>query len=332
MSVLESRLSQLWAHEKASYGLRVFIALSTLMAVCWYRGDLQPLPALFLGTIASAIAETDDNGWGRSKSVTLSLLCFCLAGAAMIRLYPYPVLFIASLALAAFALTLLGALGERYASIGQATVTLAIYTMPALQPHPAGGSDPAWHYLLQLLIGAAWYGALSILWTLMFANRPVRERLAQLFTELGQYLQLKADLFEPVRQGDQDARRLALAEQNVRVVAALNAAKTAILSRFGRSGRPGVQSGLYFRLYYMAQDFHERASSSHYPYEALIETFFHSDVLYRCRRLLSLQGKACTALGSAIRQRQPFDYGEHTRMASLDLARSLQHLRAQGQP
>ncbi|MGE8213205.1 MAG: YccS family putative transporter, partial [Stenotrophomonas sp.] len=95
---------------------------------------------------------------------------------------------------------------------------------------------------------------------------------------------------------------------------------------------PGVQSGLYFRLYYMAQDFHERASSSHYPYEALAEAFFHSDVLFRCRRLLSLQGKACQTLGEAIRLRQPFDYGERTRVAGQDLQSSLQYLREQRNP
>ncbi len=325
-----SFLSRLWAHEKASYGLRVFVALSTLMALCWYLDDLQPLPTLFLGTIASAIAETDDNGWGRTKSVLLSLLCFALAGAAVVALFPHPVLFISSLALAAFALTLLGALGERYGSIGQATVTLAIYAMIGLDQHVTPAQ--AWYDLLQLLAGAAWYGVLSILWTVLFANRPVRERLARLFVELGVYLQLKADLFEPVRHGNLKARRLALVEQNVRVVNALNACKTAILSRFGRSGRPGVQSGLYFHLYYMAQDFHERASSSHYPYEALAEAFFHSDVLYRCRRLLSLQGKACAALGEAIRLRQPFDYGEQTRVASSDLAQSLEYVQAQDNP
>jgi len=332
MRPTERLLNRLWAHEKASYGLRVFIALGTLMAVCWYRGDLQPLPSLFLGTIASAVAETDDNGWGRSKSVLLSLLCFVAAAAAVIQLFDWPLPFVAALALAAFALTLLGALGERYASIGQATVTLAIYTMIAMDQHRGAGTGAAWRDVAQMLAGAAWYGALSILWTVMFANRPVRERLARLFAELGRYLQLKADLFEPVRHGDLEARRLALAEQNVRVVEALNAAKTAILSRFGRSGRPGVQSGLYFRLYYMAQDFHERASSSHYPYEALTEAFFHSDVLYRCRRLLSLQGSACMALGQAIRLRQPFDYGERNRQAGQDLEHSLQYLRDQHNP
>lgn len=330
MPRLERQLGQLWAHEKASYGLRVFIALSTVLAYGWYDDQIAAIPGLFLGIIASAIAETDDNGWGRTKSVLLSLLCFGAAAASVVYLFPHPLPFIGALALAAFGLTLLGALGERYASIGQATVTLAIYTMLAMDQLKA--PDMAWREVAHLLIGAAWYGALSILWTAMFANRPVRERLARLFFELGRFLQLKADLFEPVRHSNLEARRLALAEQNVRVVEALNTAKTAILSRFGRSGRPGVQSGLYFRLYYMAQDFHERASSSHYPYEALAETFFHSDVLYRCRRLLSLQGKACQALGQAIRLRQPFDYGEQARQAGQDLQESLRHLREQQRP
>ncbi|MCL1571195.1 YccS family putative transporter [Xanthomonas nasturtii] len=328
----ETRLSRLWAHEKASYGLRVFIALAVAMGVCWHWHQLTAVPALFLGAIASAIAETDDNWLGRIKSVLLSLLCFAAAAAAVVLLFPYPLPFVIGMALATFSLTLLGALGERYASIAQATVALSIYAMIGMDQH--GSHDPliAWHGAALLLIGATWYGVLSILWTILFANRPVRERLSRLFFELGRYLKLKADLFEPVRQSDLHARRLALAEQNAKVVGALNAAKTAIMSRFGRSGRPGVQSGLYFRLYYMAQEFHERASSSHYPYEALTDAFFHSDVLYRCQRLLALQGKACAALGEAIRLRQPFDYGDNSRLATEDLRQSLDYLHARADP
>lgn len=332
MSARESRLSRLWAHEKASYGLRVFIALSVAMGVCWHLDQLPALPGVFLGIIASAIAETDDNWWGRTKSVALSLLCFVVAAAAVVELFAWPWLFIAALALSTFSLTLLGALGERYASIAQATVTLAIYTMIGLEQHGADDRAQAISAVSHLLAGALWYGLLSILWTALFANRPVRERLARLYLELGRYLQLKADLFEPVRDADVQKRQLALAEQNRRVVEALNIAKTAILARFGRSGRPGVQSGLYLRLYYMAQDFHERASSSHYPYGALTDAFFHSDVLYRCQRLLALQGEACANLGTAIRMRRPFQYGDRTRQATADLTDSLAWLRAQHNP
>ncbi|HBP02409.1 MAG TPA: TIGR01666 family membrane protein, partial [Stenotrophomonas sp.] len=262
MPARESRLSRLWAHEKASYGLRVFIALTAALAVCWQLDALTALPGVFLGIIASAIAETDDNWWGRTKAVLLSLLCFCLAAASVIWLFPWPWIFIGALALSTFGLTLLGALGERYASIAQATVTLAIYTMIGLEQHGASDLHSALDAVSHLLAGAVWYGLLSILWTALFANRPVRERVARLYVELGRYLQLKATLFEPVREADLQRRQLDLAEQNRRVVGALNEAKTAILARFGRSGRPGVNSGLYLRLYYMAQDFHERASSS----------------------------------------------------------------------
>ena len=332
MSARESRLSQLWAHEKASYGLRVFIALAAAMATCWHLQALPALPGVFLGIIASAIAETDDNAWGRTKAVVLSLLCFCLAAAAVIWLFPWPLAFIAALALATFGLTLLGALGERYASIAQATVTLAIYTMIGLEQHGASDWHTAVNATSHLLAGAAWYGLLSILWTALFANRPVRERVAHLYVELGRYLQLKATLFEPVRDADLQRRQLALAEQNRRVVEALNVAKAAILARFGRSGRPGVNSGLYLRLYYTAQDYHERASSSHYPYASLVEAFFHSDLLYRCQRLLDLQGRACARLGEAIRTRRPFAYGEDSQQAGRDLVDALSYLRAQQRP
>ncbi|MEQ4575261.1 MAG: YccS family putative transporter [Gammaproteobacteria bacterium] len=280
--------------------------------------------------IASAIAETDDNWLGCGRVVLLSCLCSASSAAAVVLLFPYPLPFVLSLALSTFALTLLGALGERYASLAQATVALSIYAMLGMDQHGSRSPEAAWHGVGLLLLGASWYGLLSILWTVLFANRPVRERLAQLFFELGRFIELKADLFEPVRQSDLHARRLALAEQNARVVAALNAAKNAIISRFGRSGRPGVQSGVYFRLYYMAQEFHERASSSHYPYEALTEAFFHSDVLYRCQRLLGLQGKACARLGEAIRLRRSFEYGERTAQATADLRASLDFLHARG--
>jgi YccS/YhfK family integral membrane protein len=323
ISNLKFGFNHLWTHEKTSYFLRVLIALSVTVAMCWKTNHLDAVGSLFLGIIASAIAETDDNWLGRSKAVLLSLLCFVGAGASVVFLFPHPGWLVLSMAISTFTLTLLGALGERYALIAQATVALAIYAMIDVDR----GGDQPWHGVTLLMIGATWYGVLSILWVLLFANRPVRERLSRLFEELGHYLQLKADLLEPVRQSDLYAIRLALSEQNARVVTALNDVKDVIISRFGRSGRPGMRSGVYFRLYYMAQEFHERASSSHYPYEALTEAFFHSDILYRCQRLLSLQGILCAGLGKAIQLGRPFIYGDDTSLASEDLYKSLSFLK-----
>jgi YccS/YhfK family integral membrane protein len=322
-------LRRLWALDKFSYSLRVFIALSGALLLCWLQDWMQALIPLFLGVIASALAETDDSWQGRLGALLVTLGCFSAAAYAVEWLFPYPWLFVSALALASFALTMLGALGERYATLGSATLILAVYSMIGVEQR--GGSASLWPEPLLLVAGAAWYGLLSVLWQAAFANQPVQHSLARLFRELGLYLKLKAALFEPLRQLDVAQRRLDLARQNGRVVAALNASKEILLHRVGDT-RPGPKVSRYLKLYFLAQDLHERASSSHYPYNELAEAFFHSDVLFRCQRLLRLHGQACQRLAQAIELRQPFEYRDLCSQALADLHASLEHLRLQSNP
>jgi YccS/YhfK family integral membrane protein len=310
--------------------VRVFIALTGTMAVCWYQDEMGLLIPLFLGIIASALAETDDSWQGRLNALAVTLVCFSVAALSVELLFPYPIVFVIALALASFGLTMLGALGERYGAIASATLILSVYTMIGVDQRGGAVTD-FWHEPVLLVAGAAWYGLLSVLWQALFSNQPVQQSLARLFRELGYYLKLKASLFEPIRQLDVEARRLELAQQNGRVVAALNAAKEIILHRVG-NGRPGAKVSRYLKLYFLAQDIHERASSSHYPYNALAEAFFHSDVLFRCQRLLRQQGKACRALAESIQMRQPFVYDASFAEALSDLHASLEHLRIQSNP
>jgi YccS/YhfK family integral membrane protein len=323
-------LRRLWALDKFSYSVRVFIALTGSMALCWYQDEMGLLIPLFLGIIASALAETDDSWQGRLNALAVTLVCFMVAALSVELLFPYPVLFIIAFALAAFCLTMLGALGERYGAIASATLILSVYTMIGVDQRGGAVTD-FWHEPVLLVAGATWYGLLSVLWQAMFSNQPVQQSLARLFRELGFYLKLKSSLFEPIRQMDVEARRLELAQQNGRVVAALNVAKEIILHRVG-NGRPGSKVSRYLKLYFLAQDIHERASSSHYPYNALADAFFHSDVMFRCQRLLRQQGKACRALAESIQMRQPFVYDASFAEALSDLHASLEHLRIQSNP
>jgi len=323
-------LRRLWALDKFSYSVRVFIALTGTMALCWYQDEMGLLIPMFLGIIASALAETDDSWQGRLNALAVTLVCFMVPALSVELLFPYPILFSIAFALAAFCLTMLGALGERYGAIASATLILSVYTMIGVDQRGGAVTD-FWHEPVLLVAGAAWYGFLSVLWQAMFSNQPVQQSLARLFRELGFYLKLKSSLFEPIRQLDVEARRLELAQQNGRVVAALNTAKEIILHRVG-NGRPGSKVSRYLKLYFLAQDIHERASSSHYPYNALAEAFFHSDVLFRCQRLLRQQGKACRALAESIQMRQPFIYDASFAEALSDLHASLEHLRIQSNP
>ncbi|MDP9892292.1 putative membrane protein YccC [Variovorax boronicumulans] len=297
--------------------LRILLTLGSLMAVCGYTGHTDAVIPLFLGAIASALAETDDSWRGRFRAQLVTLACFAVLSFSVEALFGRPVLFIAGLAFAAFWLTMLGAVEARYKAIAYATLILAMYATLGIENQGAHGHDRGREPLL-LLAGAGWYGVFSVLWCAAFPAQPVQARLVTLFTVLGNFVRFKASLFEPLRGIDIEQKRLSLAQLNAEVVSELNAAKESIFRRIGARAPTGRISR-YRGLYLIAQDVHERASSSHDDYNALADAFFHSDLLYRCQRVLGLQGLACQRLASSIARREPFEVGEETVQALADL-------------
>ena len=147
-------LRRLWGQDKFSYAIRVTIALTGSMAWCWYQNEMSLLIPLFLGIIASALAETDDGWQGRLSALLVTLGCFAIAALSVELLFPYPWIFAVALALAAFSLTMLGALGERYGAIASATLILSVYTMIGVDQRGGEVSD-FWHEPLLLVASAS---------------------------------------------------------------------------------------------------------------------------------------------------------------------------------
>lgn len=323
-------LAHLWGQDAIGDGVRVLLAFSA--AMLWSLTQERPdwLIPLILGILASALAETDDNWRGRLLALIVTLLCFAVASLTVELLFPYRWLLALLLSLASFSLIMLGALGGRFATIGSATLILSIYTMITVEPR-AGVVPALWQEPMRLLVGAAGYGLLSVLWHALFTQHAVQQAVSRVFRELGEYLKLKSRLFEPLTQLDVHGLRLALVHQNARVVKALDEARVVILRRLARR-RDSRRVSAYLQLYFLAQDIHERAGSTHYPYHRLAEAFFHSDVMFRFQRVLRQQGSACKALGRALRQRLPFDYGNAPNPALDDLRTSLVWLRSQINP
>ena len=313
-----------WAHgplrETLAASLRVSVALIGVMLAGLVLGKTPAIIPLLLGVIASALAETDDNWRGRLLAQVTTLLCFALIVFAVKASFAQPLALMLVLGGGAFLLTLLGAVGERYRSIAAATLIMLIYAALALQAQAgkAGGGQAVY-----LLAGAAWHGLISVLWTAAFPRPPVEQALARLFDALGGYLALKSKMFEPVRGVDRDRLRLDLALHNGRVVDALNGAKESLLSRQHGAPPPWLESALH--QFFVAQDVHERTTSSHESYELLAAAFFHSDLLYRCERVLALLGDDCVALAAAIRRREPWTRDEATAHAVEDLAAAVSH-------
>ncbi|MBF58822.1 TIGR01666 family membrane protein [Halomonas sp. FeN2] len=322
-------LRRLWTLDKFAYSLRVFIAFSGALLFSGLMGDVALVIPLFLGIIACALSETDDSWQGRLQALLVTLVCFTSASFIVQWLFPWPWLFVVGLGLSTFCLIMLGAIGQRYATIASGTLILSIYSMINIEQHGGVDEDVATRQLL-LLAGAVWYGLISVVWCALFSRQPVKQSMARVYKALGEFLILKSALFEPVRGVDVEARRVALARQNGKVVDALNQAKEMIFRRL--EGQRGDQKlNRYLRIYFIAQDIHERASSTHYPYSALSKAFFHHDVLFRCQRLLDQQGRACRQLAKSLLLNRPFDH-QQSEEALADLHASIENLRGRGKP
>ena len=318
---------KVWSHGKIreflSSNARVTVALIGVMAVCLLMDQSQAIIPLLLGVIASALAETDDNWRGRLSAQLTTLLFFALIIVSVRFSHQNPAYLMLVLVAAAFVLTLFGTVGERYRTMASATVIMSLYAAMATQPHAGTASSFSPEALL--LSGAVWHGLVSVVWAALFPMLPVEQSLARLYDGLGKYLELKSRMFEPVRGIDLEQRRLQLALHNGRVVEALNAVKEGLFSRMNPKR---LQTWLLPALhqFFVAQDVHERASSSHEHYELLANAFFHSDVLYRCERVLELLGKDCMSLGEAIRKNERWSRDPASGRAVEDMEAAVAHV------
>ncbi|WP_188007867.1 YccS family putative transporter [Photobacterium damselae] len=323
---LHFTLRRYWANDRINYCIRVLIAMIGVVFPCWYLNATSEVTPLILGIIAAALAETDDNLTGRLKALATTLICFLVASVSIEVLFDYPILFALGLFSSTFGFIMLGAMGPRYASIAFASLLLAVYTMLG-----ADSSVNLWYQPMLLLGGAFWYGLLSLMWHILWPNQPVQQNLAHVFSQLATYLDSKSQLFEPIADLQPQPLRLDAAHNNAKVVAALNGAKATLLHR-ARRGQPHTTGDRFLKIYFMAQDIHERVSSSHYRYQDLAATFQRSDVLFRFQRLLRAQAMACRDIAKALAMGKPYQHLEITEKTLDELRESINYLKAQNNP
>lgn len=299
-----SLLRRLLTDSHIYFALKVLLAIVGLLAFALIQGDIRLTVLLSLGVVAGAIAETDDSLWGRVKNLAMTLVCFLFASLCVQYLFPTPWLFALGLAGSTFLFVMVGALGQRYATISFGSLLIAIYTMLGAAKAPDLFYQP-----LALGAGALWYGLVSLVWLWLLPYKTLHEQLAQSYFALARYLQEKSRFFPADEHGAQ-AIRHNLAQLNINLVNALNQAKTALNARLHAPGRHGVAPELagLLRLYLLALEIQERATSSHYPYSKLEAELKQGIVLDGFQEVLSQLADACQQLGYAILVHKPYTH------------------------
>ncbi|KAL8218955.1 UNVERIFIED_CONTAM: hypothetical protein K2H54_000359 [Gekko kuhli] len=266
------------------FALKVLLAIMGLLAFTLATGDIQLTVLLSLGVVAGAIAETDDSLWGRVKNLAMTLLCFLFASLCVQYLFPTPWLFALGLAGSTFIFVMVGALGQRYATISFGSLLIAIYTMLGAAKAPDLFYQP-----LALGAGALWYG-LS-------------------YFALSRYLLEKSRFFPADEHGAQ-AIRHNLAQLNINLVNALTLTKSALNARLSTRHRASPELASLLRLYLLALEIHERATSSHYPYSKLEAELKQGIVLDGFQEVFLQLSEACQRLGYAILVHKPYAHNK----------------------
>jgi len=308
------------------YNVRIFIALCGTVSVPWWLGEVKLTIPLTLGVVAAALADLDDRLTGRLRNLAITLVSFFIASASVELLFDWPWLFAIGLTISTSSFILLGGLGPRYATIAFGALLIAIYTMLGTSLYEHWYQQP-----LLLLAGAVWYNLLTLSGHLIFPIRPLQDNLARSYEQLAHYLELKSRLFDPDIEEDSQAPMYDLALANGQLVTTLNQTKASLLTRLrGDRGQRGTRQTLHY--YFVAQDIHERASSSHIQYQTLRDSFRYSDVMFRFQRLLSMQAQACQHLAQAIRLRTPWQHDPRFEKVFIHLDAALDRVRASGVP
>ena len=282
------------------YCLQILIVLSGTTLGLYFLGYFSLIVPVTLGAIATALTDFDDRLSVRLRNLALVCVLFFTVSSILDFLHPHKLLFLIYLSLSSAALMLMGALGQRYATISFGTVLLSIYTMFGLGQYEYWYQQPSY-----FVLGVFWYGICSILFFLFKPTQAVQDNLSNTFHQLAELLTAKAKLFDPDNTQNVERLLYELSLQNSLVVQSLNSTKASLLTRL-KASRANKNTIYWLNLYFLAQDIHEQATSNYLHYEKIQRNFSRTDLIYRIQKNVHLQAVNCQTLANTILKRQVF--------------------------
>lgn len=300
------------------YCLQILIVLSGTTLGLLFLGFQQLIVPVTLGAIATALTDFDDRLSIRLRNLFYVCILFFSVSSILEFLYSYTFIFIVYLSLSSAGLMLLGALGQRYATISFGTVLLSIYTLFGFGEYDRWYNQPSY-----FVLGTLWYGVSAVLFYVLKPTQAVQDNLAHCFEQLAKLLEAKALLFDPDNTDNVERLLYALSLQNSQVVHSLNSSKATLLTRL-KASRANKKTMYGLNVYFLAQDIHEQATSNYLHYEKVHQNFSRTDLIYRIQKNIRLQAQYCRLLADAILQNKNFEMPNSTPMLLQNLESSMQ--------
>ncbi len=292
---------EFWRKPNRLTSLKVVIAL--IVQVIPFSIFISPFwgTTLSLGTVAAALAETDDHPKGRLKSLIITIISFAITTSSVSLLKPYPIIFGIGFISSTILFVLLGGVSERYRGISYGAILIGIYAMLSYN------KDQTWYLQPTLLCsGALFYGVLSLYLLFKKPGRLVEEQLSRGFIALSAYLEEKAKFF-PINETKESSISSKLAILNVNVVTALEKSKE-VINNYGQEVKDQKELSPFLQRFMLLQSLHERAASSHERYEKLKDKSEYKEILEGFAELLHQLSHATKTLANCMLTGQKYNH------------------------
>lgn len=295
--------------------LLVFLGTTFGLKFLGYEFLIVPVT---LGAIATALTDFDDRLSLRLRNLLLVIILFFSVSSILEFLAPHKFWFALWLSLSSALFILMGALGQRYATISFGTILLSIYTMFGLGEYQHWYEQP-----LYFVIGALWYGLTSILFFLLRPTLQVQENLAQSLQHMSDLLLSKAKLFDPDQHPNVENLLYELSLKNTLVIQSFNRSKDSLLTRL-KASRANRNTIYWLNLYFLMQDVHEQATANYLHYEQIEQHFSRTDLIFRIQKNIRLQALACQHLADCVLRNEKFYLSTDDELALKHLQESMQ--------
>lgn len=293
-----------WKSPNHLWALKVTVSISALLipAELLFHNSFIGT-TLALGVVAMALGETDVHPRGRTKSAGIALILFFITSSLVELLYPSPIYFALLILIAAFSLTIMGGLNSRMQGVTFGSLLIFVYTMLG-----AASTEVWYHQPVLYTIGALAYSLVSIL---LLRNKPYRllkEQLARGFHYLGEYIELKSNLF-PSDQQSQMPIRNQLAQKNIVLAQQIEICKNNLYSYSAESsGENRKNVDRYYQKWFLLQEMQERAISSHEQYDLLTKEVSNIELLEGFGQLMREIAKAMYLYADSLLTDQPYKH------------------------
>lgn len=192
-----------------------------------------------------------------------------------------------------------------------------IYTLLTHLPHLAWYINP-----VMIVCGALLYSVCTLVFHILFPHRPVQLSMIQAYRSLASYMMVKAQFFDPDEADFLDDKNVKLAMKNSKVISAFNQCRSTLFYRLRNQYRHPTTVRM-LQYYLIAQNIHERISSSHVDYQEFAHRLQHSDLIYRIGRMIVLQANACNQMADAMYTQQNFVVDKSLQRAGKGLQQAL---------